>query len=107
MIRLTVLYKLADGVDETDFIKWRTSEHEKYVQSMPGVIRNEFSRIDDISPEGRVPPYRFQTVVDWPDRESFEKAFYNDDAQAKLDSNRGKIGDEVFIVSELLTSTGR
>ena len=106
MIRLTVLYKLADGIDEAEFIRWRKSEHEKYVQSMPGVIRNEFSRINNISPEGRVPPYRFQTVIDWPDRESFERAFYNDDAQARLDSNRDKIDDEVFIVSELLTTTG-
>ena len=38
MIRLTVLYNLAEGVDEQEFIDWRTSEHEKYVDSMPGVM---------------------------------------------------------------------
>ena len=67
MIRLTVLYNLAEGVDEQEFIAWRKSEHEKYVDSMPGVIRNEFSRIDDISPRGEILSYRFQTIVDWPD----------------------------------------
>ena len=104
MIRLTVLYNLAEGVDEQAFIEWRLSEHQKYVDSMPGVIRNEFSIIDDISPRGEMLPNRFQTIVDWPDRESFEKAFYNDAAQDRLARDAAKLGDEVFIVSEILTS---
>jgi hypothetical protein len=102
MIRLTVLYSLAAGESEEEFIAWRTSEHARYVQSMPGVIRNEFSVIESISPDDKVPHYRFQTVVDWPDRESFEAAFYNPTAQADLQRNRQRMSNEVFIVSEVL-----
>ncbi len=102
MIRLTVLYNLAEGVDEDEFIAWRKTEHRKYVDSMSGVLRNDFSRIDDIFPPGNVPAYRFQTVVDWPDRESFEEAFYNDKAQEKLSQDQRKLAEQVFLVSEIL-----
>ena len=102
MIRLTVLYNLAVGQDENEFIAWRCAEQSKYVDSMSGVVRSDFSLIDDISPNGAVPNYRFQTIVDWPDRDSFEAAFYNKKAQDKLRNQLGKIGDQVFIVSEVL-----
>jgi len=102
MIRLTVLYNLAEGYDEQAFVEWRTAEQNKYVDSMSGVLRNEFSRIDDISPDRTIPNYRFQTVVDWPDRKTFEAAFYSNAAQDKLDEDRKKIGDQVFIVSEII-----
>ncbi len=102
MIRLTVLYSLAEGVDEAAFIEWRTNEQRKYVNSMSGVLRNDFSRIDDISPAGSIPNFRFQTVVDWADRETFESAFYSDAAQQKLDDDRKMIGDQTFIVSEII-----
>jgi hypothetical protein len=105
VIRLTVLYNLAEGCDEEEFIAWRNSEHSKYVDSMSSVVRNEFSRIDDISPNGILPKYRFQTIVDWPDQETFEAAFYSDEAQEKLRSDQEKIGDQVFIVSEILSSS--
>lgn len=103
MIRLTVLYNLAEGYDEDEFIRWRNSEHSKYVDSMSNVVRNEFSRIDDISPDGMLPSFRFQTIVDWPDRESFEAAFYSEKAQEKLREDQEKIGSQVFIVSEFLS----
>lgn len=105
MIRLTVLYNLAAGYDEEEFIAWRKSEHHKYVNSMSGVVRNEFSRIDRISPHDIVPSFRFQTIVDWPDRESFEAAFYSEQAQDKLRKDQEKLGDQIFIVSEILTSS--
>ena len=103
MIRLTVLYNLAEGYDEDEFIAWRNAEHSKYVDSMSDVVRNEFSRIEDISPDGTLPKFRFQTIVDWPDRESFEASFYSEEAQDKLRKDQDKIGDQVFIVSELLS----
>ncbi|MEQ8205081.1 MAG: hypothetical protein RIA65_02815 [Woeseia sp.] len=103
MIRLTTLYSLADGQDEDEFIHWRNSEHRKYVNSMSNVVRNEFSRIDDIAPDGVLPTFRFQTIVDWPDRESFEAAFYSKEAQLRLRKDQDKIGTQVFIVSELLS----
>lgn len=103
MIRLTVLYNLTEGYDEEAFIEWRLAEQSKYVDSMSGVLRNEFSRIEDVSPDSALPKYRFQTIVDWPNRESFEAAFYSDEAQNKLRKDQEKIGDQVFIVSELLS----
>lgn len=103
MIRLTVLYNLTEGYDEEAFVEWRLAKQSKYVDSMSGVLRNEFSRIEDVSPDGALPKYRFQTIVDWPNRESFEAAFYSDKAQNKLRKDQEKIGDQVFIVSELLS----
>ena len=103
MIRLTVLYNLAEGMDEEEFIEWRQSIHKEYVESMPGVLRTDFSRISRSWPEGIAPKFRFQTVVDWPDRESFEKAFFSDSAQENLREDDDKIGEELFIVSEILS----
>ena len=104
MIRLTVLYNLAPSIEEDEFIAWRCAKRRNYVNSMPGVIRNEFSRIEDVSPNDVVPDYRYQTIVDWPDRETFEMAFHNENAQNQLRDHRKRIGDQVFIVSEILSS---
>lgn len=102
--RLTVLYNLADGMSEDEFIDWRLTTHKQYVESMPGVLRTDFSRITRSWPEEIAPKFRFQTIVDWPDRESFEKAFFNDSAQEKLQEDDDKIGESLFIVSEVLTN---
>ena len=42
------------------------------------------------------------TTVDWPDRESFERGFYNPQVQADLEENLKKISDALFLVSESL-----
>lgn len=101
--RLTVLYNLADGMDEDDFIKWRNAKHQQYVESMPDVIRTDFARISNSWPEGIAPKFRFQTTVDWPNQKSFEKAFFNDAAQEKLKNDNDRLGDSLFIVSEILS----
>lgn len=49
-----------------------------------------------------MPPYRFQTTVDWPDRESFERGFYADAVQSSLQENLEKLGDYTFMISEIL-----
>tara|TARA_Y100000588_G_C14232002_1_gene915681 strand:- start:1921 stop:2241 length:321 start_codon:yes stop_codon:yes gene_type:complete len=103
MIRLTVLYNLAEDMNEEEFIQWRQETHQNYVESMPGVIRTEFSRITRSWPKDIAPKFRFQTIVDWPDVESFEKAFFNDSAQKKLKDDTEKIGDSLYIVSEVLS----
>ena len=103
MIRLTVLYNLAEDMNEEEFIQWRQETHQNYVESMPGVIRTEFSRITRSWPKDIAPKFRFQTIVDWPDVESFEKAFFNDSAQKKLKDGTEKIGDSLYIVSEVLS----
>ncbi len=103
MIRLTVLYNLAEDMNEEEFIQWRQETHQNYVESMPGVIRTDFSRITRSWPKDIAPKFRFQTIVDWPDVESFEKAFFNDSAQKKLKDDTEKIGDSLYIVSEVLS----
>jgi len=103
MIRLTVLYNLAEDMNEEEFIQWRQETHQNYVESMPGVIRTDFSRITRSWPKDIAPKFRFQTIVDWPDVESFEKAFFNDSAQKKLKDDNEKIGDSLYIVSEVLS----
>jgi len=104
MIRLTVLYNLAEGADEGEYIKWRLSSHKEYVNSMPAVQRSDFCRIDESWPEGVGPTFRFQTIVDWPDRATYERAFLNEKAQADLRENLKKLGDHLFLVSEVLSS---
>jgi len=106
MIRLNVLYNLPENEDEDAFLKWRLSEHQDANASMPGVVRTDFARITDFWPEGSMPSYRFQTTVDWPDRESFERGFYDDAVQTGLRENLKKLGDYVFIVSEILVESG-
>ncbi len=103
MIRLTVLYNLAEDMNEEEFIQWRQKTHQNYVESMPGVIRTDFSLITRSWPKDIAPKFRFQTIVDWPDVESFEKAFFNDSAQKKLKDDNEKIGDSLYIVSEVLS----
>lgn len=103
MIRLTVLYSLPEGADEEEYVAWRQSTHQEYVQSMPGVLRSDFCRITDSWPDGVMPGFRFQTTVDWPDRASFDAAFFNDAAQAKLRENLKKIGEYSFVVSEIVS----
>ncbi len=105
MIRLTLLYNLPQGQSEESFLQWRLSEHQKNNESMLGVQRTDFARITDIWPEPGIPKYRFQTVVEWPDRESFDEGFNNDTVQTKLSEDLKKLGDYVFVVSEVLVES--
>ena len=102
MIRLTVLYNLPAGTDETAFLEWRVTEHQKNNQSMPGVQRTSFARITNCWPDGANSSYRFQTLVEWPDRPTFEAGFYDPTVQAKLKQDLKLLGDYEFIVSDVL-----
>lgn len=105
MIRLTVFYNLPDGTDEEEFLKWRLSDHQESNSGMKGVIRTDFMRIDETLPRENPAPYRFMTVVEWVDRQSFENGFYNDDVQSKLKDDLKKISDPLFLIGEVLTET--
>ena len=107
MIRLTVLYNLPEGAEEEAFLEWRLSEHQQSNESMPGVLRTDFARIVENWPVGTLPPYRFQTTVDWADRESFEAGFRNEKAQRKLAKDLERVGEYTFFVSELLIESDR
>jgi hypothetical protein len=101
MIRLTVLYNLPPDQDEDEFLKWRLGEHQSANMSIEGVVASEFHKVlGDAA--GAAPAYRFLTTLDWPDRESFEKGFYDPRVQAELEENLMKISDPLFIVSECL-----
>ena len=63
MIRLTVLYNLSEKISEEEFIKWRQETHKNYVESMPGVIHTDFSRITKSWPKDIAPNFRFQRVM--------------------------------------------
>ncbi len=106
MIRVTVLYNLSAGESEDEFLQWRLSEHQTNNAAMPGVVRTDFSKIDDSWPADANPAYRFQTTVEWADRASFEAGFYADDVQSALQKNLAKLGDYRFFVSEVLISSG-
>lgn len=105
MIRLTVLYNLPDGADEAEFLSWRLTDHQQTNESMPGVGRTDFARITDCWPIGSMPGYRFQTTLEWPDRETFEISFYDETVQAKLKENLRRVGDYSFFVSDVLINS--
>ena len=104
MIRLTVLYNLSPDTDEEEFLKWRLTEHQDANLAIEGVVRTDFSRIDEVWPEGAKPPYRFVTTLDWPDMESFKKGFYDPEVQAGLEKNLKILSNPVFLISEILIS---
>lgn len=104
MIRLTVIYNLADDQDEAEFLEWRLTEHQESNASIPGVMRTDFARIDGAWPPGSQPAYRFMTTTDWPDRESFERGFYDPQVQADLREDAKRLKDPLFLISEILIS---
>ncbi len=103
MIRLSVFYTIPPDADEDQYVSWRLTAHQDYIKSMPGVIRSDFCRITDSWPAETALNYRFMSTTDWPDRESYERAFLNDQAQADLRENLRKLGSYVFTVSEVLS----
>ena len=105
VIRLTILYNLPPGSDEEEFLRWRLGEHQTENAAAPGVIRTDFGRVDTCWPSAEKPPYRFMTTADWPDRESFEAAFYDEALQAQLQEDLKKISDSLFLISEILAET--
>lgn len=106
MIRLTVVYDLPQDADEDAFLAWRLGEHQRANAGMPGVTYTDFARVFDSWPPGTPPRRRFMTTVDWPDRESFEAAFYSEAAQAKLRDDVTRIRGFEFYLSEILIQEG-
>lgn len=104
MIRLTVLYNLPEGSDEAEFLRWRLGEHQAANAAAPGVVRTDFALVTSALPGAAPARHRFMTIAEWPDRESFERAFYAPEAMAALEENLQKLADPVFMVSEVLTS---
>ena len=104
MIRLYVMYNLGPTLDETEFVAWRLSDHQQSNLSLPGVLKVDFSRFAESWPAGTEPRHKFVTTTDWPDRESFDKAFYDEDFQNQLRGDLDMMNDPVFLVSEVLVN---
>jgi len=105
MVRLTVLYNLPPGSDEAAFLEWRLGDHQRDNAAAPGVLRTDFAVVASAWPRGGPARHRFMTIAEWPDRASFERAFYAPDAIAALERNLAKLDDPVFMISEVLAST--
>ena len=97
MIKLTVLYSLSSDADHDEFLKWRTGPHQKSNVQMPGLIKTDFYSIFG-SREGP-PRYQYITELYFPDQETFEKAFFNGDFQARLDKSLQRVVDPLFLIS--------
>lgn len=67
MVRLTVLYNLAPGQDEQEFLRWRLGTHQHENATQPGVLRTDFGMAVHAWPADTTPPYRFMTTAEWPD----------------------------------------
>jgi len=105
MIRLLVMYNLADGADEAEFLDWRLNEHQSANAALPSMLRTDFAQVVKAWPDSVTPRYRFVTTLDWPDMESFNRAFYAPDVQAGLLENIKKLGDHEYFVTEILTNS--
>ena len=79
-------------------------EHQQHNMSTPGVMRTDFSRIENGYPDHSQPPHRYMTTADWPDMASFEASFYDPAYQASLQENIKMIKDPVFMISEVLVT---
>ena len=103
MIKLTVLYNLPPGADDAEFIKWRTTDHQKANMSIPGVIKSDFYVINRPWKRDEL-PYRYMTEAYFPDMETFEKSFFDADYQKGLSEALKRIVDPLFLISEEVIS---
>ena len=103
MVKLTVVYNLPPGADHEEFLKWRTTTHQKENMALPGVIKTDFYVIKSAWKRDQA-PYRYMTEAYFPDMETFEKAFFDPDYQAKLAISLERIADPLFLISEEVIS---
>jgi hypothetical protein len=99
MVKLTVVYNLPPGADHGEFLKWRTTVHQRDNMSMPGVIKSDFYVIKSVW-QREAAPYRYMTEAYFPDMETFEKTFFDPDYQAALAKSLERIADPLFLISE-------
>jgi hypothetical protein len=103
MIKLTVLYNLPPGADHEEFIRWRTTSHQESNMSMPGIIKSDFYVVKAAWQRDEA-PYRYMTEAYFPDRETFERAFFDPDHQTELAPALERIADPLFLISEEVLS---
>jgi uncharacterized protein (TIGR02118 family) len=106
MIKLTVVYNLPPGADHQDFIRWRTTTHQKSNMSIPGVVKSDFYVIKSAWKRDEA-PYRYMTEAYFPDMETFERAFFDPEYQVELAKSLERIADPLFLISEEVLSESR
>jgi uncharacterized protein (TIGR02118 family) len=99
MVKLTVVYNLPPGADHEEFLKWRTTTHQKENMAIPGVIQTDFYVIKSAWKKDQA-PYHYMTEAYFPDMETFETTFYDPDYQAALAKSLERIADPLFLISE-------
>src|ERR1700756_3069261 len=105
MIRLVVMYNLPEGAEECAFLESRLNHHQNANADLPGVLRTDFARVVKAWPDRAVPRFRFATILEWPDMEAFERAFYAPSVQAELLENIQRLGEHEYSICEILTSS--
>ena len=103
MIKLTVLYNLTPGADHEEFIKWRTTTHQKENMSLSGIIKSDFYIIQGTWQREQA-PYRYLTEAYFPDMETFENTFYDPEYQKRLAKSLELIADPLLLISEEVIS---
>lgn len=103
MIKLTVLYNLPPGADHEEFIRWRTTTHQRANMSIPGILKSDFYIIKRAWQREQA-PYRYMTEAYFPDMETFERAFFAPDYQTQLAKSLERIADPLFLISEEVIS---
>jgi hypothetical protein len=103
MIKLTVIYNLPPGADHEEFIKWRTTDHQKENMSLPGVLKSDFYIVKSAWKRDEV-PYTYMTESYFPDMETFEKSFFDPDYQTELAKSLERIANPLFLISEEVMS---
>jgi len=103
MIKLTVLYNLPPGSDHQEFIKWRTTTHQKDNMSLRGIIKSDFYGIQRAWKLAEA-PYQYLTEAYFPDMETFEKSFFDPEYQVRLAKSLELIADPLFLISEEVLS---
>jgi hypothetical protein len=103
MIKLTVLYNLPPGADHEEFVRWRTTTHQQNNMSRPGLIKSDFYAVRGAWKRDEL-PYRYMTEAYYPDMETFEKAFFDEEYQKGLAPALERIADALFLISEEVIS---
>ncbi len=103
MVKLTVLYNLPPGTDHEEFLKWRTGPHQERNVQMPGLLKTDFYAV--FGGHDDPPRCRYITELYFPDRDTFEDAFYDEGFQKNLDKSLERVVDTVFLFSEEVLTT--
>jgi uncharacterized protein (TIGR02118 family) len=103
VVKLTVLYNLPEGADHDEFMRWRSTTHQQSNASMPGVVKADFYVASE-TPMGP-PRYRYITEAYFETMADLERAFFSEEAQAKLRRDVRRIEEPVFLVSQEVVST--